>query len=202
MASLHRPQSSRNCAGAASGIGKHLSRHLVEHGRSSKPGYPVKADVTKRDNVVDMFRNAGVAALGFPDNPGRPDVSPITVNIVGIVVTASQSSLHPFGGEPVYTASKHGVLGLVRTTALRTEHEKIFIKFHSLSAVGPGSTSSALMPPEIEAGMNARGWKVSKDTNILVIEFESPSISSLILLRAACGGCRRLCLPIPIPHPQ
>jgi hypothetical protein len=36
---------------------------------------------------LNNIRNAGVAALGFPDNPGRPDVSPITVNIVGVVYT-------------------------------------------------------------------------------------------------------------------
>ncbi|KAJ7615536.1 hypothetical protein FB45DRAFT_1035516 [Roridomyces roridus] len=44
-----------------------------------------------------------------------------------ILVTASQSSLHPMRAEPLYTASKHGVVGLVRATAMRTAREGIFI---------------------------------------------------------------------------
>ncbi|KAJ7634830.1 NAD(P)-binding protein [Roridomyces roridus] len=166
----------------------------LNRGRPAEVAYFVKADVTNWLEMVELFRravsifegnldfvfaNAGTAALGFPDQAGPPNFTPIMVNLVGvmytiqvavnhfrefktpgrIVVTASQSSLHPFSGEPVYTASKFGVLGLVRATAPRTVREKILI-----NAVGPGSTTTALMPPDIEALMNASGLKVSKET--------------------------------------
>jgi len=125
-----------------------------------------------------VFANAGAALLGFPNSQGQPDLSAINVNLIGviftmqaainhfrahrsggnIIVTASQASLHPFGGEPLYTASKHGVLGLVRATAMQSQAEGIYI-----NAIAPGSTSSGLMPKVVEDALNSRGWKVSKE---------------------------------------
>ncbi|KAJ7615548.1 NAD(P)-binding protein [Roridomyces roridus] len=125
-----------------------------------------------------VFANAGVGVIGFPDKPGPPNIASITVNLIGVVytmqaaiahfrefkaggrilVTASQSSLHPMRAEPLYTASKHGVVGLVRATAMRTAREGIFI-----NAVAPGNTPSKMMS-KYSTAMDNLGWSVSKET--------------------------------------
>ncbi|EIN13001.1 NAD(P)-binding protein [Punctularia strigosozonata HHB-11173 SS5] len=167
---------------------------------AGQKAFAISGDVTKWDSVVGMFKateellkkhtgksnisfvfaNAGAAAIGFPFQRGEPNITSISVNLIGalytiqaainhfrkhrapgrIIVTASQSSLHPFGGEPIYTASKHGVLGLVRATAIALENEKNI----TINAIGPGSTDSTLMPDVVLQGMNSRGWAVEKDT--------------------------------------
>ncbi|EMD35759.1 hypothetical protein CERSUDRAFT_115709 [Gelatoporia subvermispora B] len=166
----------------------------LNSGRTTAVAFFVKADVTSWKEVVTSFQtaetilrsgldfvfaNAGSAAIGFPNCPDEPNLSPIHVNLAGvvftiqaainhfrkhgsggrIVVTASQASLHPFPGEPLYTASKAGVMGLVRATGPVVKREGIYV-----NAIAPGSTDSALMPKEIEEGMNSFGWAVSKET--------------------------------------
>ncbi|EPS94438.1 NAD-binding protein, partial [Fomitopsis schrenkii] len=150
----------------------------------------IEADITVWDDVTRMFQtaeqmlsskldvvfaNAGTALMGFPNAEGAPNLHTINVNLSGtiytlqaainhfrshksggqVIVTASQASIHPIGGEPLYTASKFGVLGLVRATAMQMEAEGIYI-----NAVAPGSTSSNLMPKDVEEALNAEGWKV------------------------------------------
>ncbi|EPS92991.1 NAD-binding protein, partial [Fomitopsis schrenkii] len=145
----------------------------------NQAAYCMRADVTSWDDTVNVFRvaeqtflskvdfvfaNAGAAILGFPNGKGAPDLTAAINHFRAhrsgghVIVTASQASLHPFGGEPLYTASKHGVLGLVRATAMQVATEGIYI-----NAVAPGSTSSNLMPKAIEDALNSRGWKVSKE---------------------------------------
>jgi NAD(P)-dependent dehydrogenase (short-subunit alcohol dehydrogenase family) len=206
--------------GAASGIGKALSTHIIRNGgrvicadinrstgeaalqtlntgaTQSPSAYFLHTDVSDWDSVNGTFQraeellggpldfvipNAGKTSFGFPDAEGKPDVSTLQVNLIGvlytmqaainhyrthatqghIVVTASETSLHPFAGEPIYTASKHAVLGLVRATAARTEAESILI-----NAVGPGSVTTPLMPPHLEEIFNSHGWKTPMETVI------------------------------------
>jgi len=138
-----------------------------------------QAEAVLGGKVDFVFPNAGVASLGFPDRPGKPKIKTLNVNLIGvlytmqaainhfrafkspgrIVVTASQSSLYPLAGDPIYTVSKHGVLGLVRATAMRTVKHGILI-----NAIGPGSTESQLMPRQVEEFLNSRGWKTPKET--------------------------------------
>ncbi|MEU1520143.1 3-(cis-5,6-dihydroxycyclohexa-1,3-dien-1-yl)propanoate dehydrogenase [Streptomyces sp. NPDC005811] len=58
-----------------------------------------------------------------------------------IVMTASNASLHPGGGGPLYTAAKHAVVGLVRQLAYELAPEI------RVNAVAPGGMLTALAPP-------------------------------------------------------
>ena len=58
-----------------------------------------------------------------------------------VVMTASNASLHPGGGGPLYTAAKHAVVGLVRQLAYELAPEV------RVNAVAPGGMLTALAPP-------------------------------------------------------
>lgn len=58
-----------------------------------------------------------------------------------IIMTASNASLHPGGGGPLYTAAKHAVVGLVRQLAYELAPEI------RVNAVAPGGMLTALAPP-------------------------------------------------------
>lgn len=58
-----------------------------------------------------------------------------------IVMTASNASLHPGGGGPLYTAAKHAVVGLVKQLAYELAPEV------RVNAVAPGGMRTALSPP-------------------------------------------------------
>ncbi|EIM91644.1 NAD-P-binding protein [Stereum hirsutum FP-91666 SS1] len=172
----------------------------------------LQLDVTKRDAVFDAFErahsmitkvdpkarldfvfpNAGVAARGFPYQQGGVNLSPINVNLIGviytieaavryfrthdvhpgrIVVTASLSSVFPLNTDPLYTASKAGVLALVRATAAQTVRDNIYV-----NAVGPGFTLTPLIPPEVERKLRRLGLSTTRDTVIRAFElFLDPS---------------------------
>lgn len=57
-----------------------------------------------------------------------------------IVATASLAGIVPFGHDPVYTASKHAVVGLVRSLA-----EQLAAKGISIAAVCPGIVDTPLL---------------------------------------------------------
>lgn len=58
-----------------------------------------------------------------------------------MVMTASNASLHPGGGGPLYTAAKHAVVGLVRQLAYELAPDI------RVNAVAPGGMLTALAPP-------------------------------------------------------
>lgn len=58
-----------------------------------------------------------------------------------LVMTASNASLHPGGGGPLYTAAKHAVVGLVRQLAYELAPDV------RVNAVAPGGMMTALAPP-------------------------------------------------------
>jgi 2,3-dihydroxy-2,3-dihydrophenylpropionate dehydrogenase/cis-2,3-dihydrobiphenyl-2,3-diol dehydrogenase len=62
-----------------------------------------------------------------------------------LVMTASNASLHPGGGGPLYTAAKHAVVGLVRQLAYELAPEI------RVNAVAPGGMLTALAPPPVLA---------------------------------------------------
>ncbi|NUR98532.1 MAG: 3-(cis-5,6-dihydroxycyclohexa-1,3-dien-1-yl)propanoate dehydrogenase [Kribbellaceae bacterium] len=58
-----------------------------------------------------------------------------------MVMTASNASLHPGGGGPLYTAAKHAVVGLVRQLAYELAPDI------RVNAVAPGGMLTSLAPP-------------------------------------------------------
>ncbi|THH17828.1 hypothetical protein EUX98_g9051 [Antrodiella citrinella] len=107
------------------------------------------AFLTKLDFV---FANAGIIGgkRCFPDegSNGKPNTRMLDINFLGvlytmqaainhfrshnsrgcIIATASIAGMYPLRPDPLYAASKHAVVGLVRSAAMRTEKEKIYIK--------------------------------------------------------------------------
>jgi 15-hydroxyprostaglandin dehydrogenase (NAD) len=61
-----------------------------------------------------------------------------------ITVTASNSAFYPFPSLPLYGATKHAVLGLVRSTAYMLKKEGI-----AINAVCPGFVKTGLLSPEM-----------------------------------------------------
>lgn len=53
-----------------------------------------------------------------------------------IVCTASNAGLYPFPMAPIYSATKHGVIGLVRSLARPLEAEKIRINALAPAVIG------------------------------------------------------------------
>lgn len=53
-----------------------------------------------------------------------------------IVCTASNAGLYPFPMAPIYAATKHGVIGLVRSLARSLEAEKIRINALAPAVIG------------------------------------------------------------------
>ena len=68
-------------------------------------------------------------------------IPPLRATHGSIVMTASNASLHPGGGGPLYTAAKHAVVGLVRQLAYELAPDV------RVNAVAPGGMLTALAPP-------------------------------------------------------
>lgn len=60
-----------------------------------------------------------------------------------IIILASSAGIYPAPNGPLYTASKHGLVGLTRAMAMRYQNENIH-----LSCICPGSVATGLMPAE------------------------------------------------------
>ncbi|ETN39132.1 uncharacterized protein HMPREF1541_05355 [Cyphellophora europaea CBS 101466] len=99
--------------------------------------------------------------------PKPPDQLPLDINVKAVVggiwlyrylaarrhdgymggnmtVMASSAGLYPAEGLPVYSASKHAVVGLVRSAAKGLKKEGV-----RLDAICPGLVETALMPREV-----------------------------------------------------
>ena len=109
------------------------------------------------------FLNAGVANGGALDEPFDAEGyrRMLAVNIDGvafgilaalpalrrrgggdIIATASLAGLNPFPSDPVYTATKHAVVGLVRSVAPSLVEDNI-----RLNAICPGYADTAMLDP-------------------------------------------------------
>jgi NAD(P)-dependent dehydrogenase (short-subunit alcohol dehydrogenase family) len=80
-------------------------------------------------NVKAMLAGAKAAAAALRTSRGA------------LVMTASNASLHPGGGGPLYTAAKHAVVGLVKQLAYELAPDV------RVNAVAPGGMRTALAPP-------------------------------------------------------
>ena len=70
-----------------------------------------------------------------------------------IVATASLAGLVPLDRDPLYTATKHAVVGFVRAVAPQLAERGIRI-----SAVAPGFADTPILDPQMRAGMEAVGF--------------------------------------------
>ncbi len=69
-----------------------------------------------------------------------------------IVATASLAGLGPYAADPIYAATKHGIVGLVRSVA--PQLAEIGVRVH---AICPGGVDTGLLPAERKAEIVAAG---------------------------------------------
>jgi NAD(P)-dependent dehydrogenase (short-subunit alcohol dehydrogenase family) len=72
-----------------------------------------------------------------------------------VVATASLSGIGPFADDPVYAATKHAVVGLVRSLAVPLQARGI-----TINCVCPGMTATGLLTPDARAEIAARGLRI------------------------------------------
>jgi len=72
-----------------------------------------------------------------------------------IVATASLAGIGPFADDPVYAATKHAVVGLVRSLA-----EPLRAKGITINCVCPGMTSTGLLTADARAQIESRGLRI------------------------------------------
>jgi len=154
------------------------SRQMSRRGTTCRTRLPRQARFFKLDFV---FANAGIIGgkRCFPDEGGKggkPSTRMLDINFVGvlytmqaaidhfrahknrgcIIATASIAGMYPLRPDPLYAASKHAVVGLVRSAAMRTEKEKIYI-----NAIAPAATESGMVTKSTIQEMNALGLATS-----------------------------------------
>jgi NAD(P)-dependent dehydrogenase (short-subunit alcohol dehydrogenase family) len=78
-----------------------------------------------------------------------------------IVVTASLGGLAPIGADPIYSLTKHAVVGLVRSLAPQLSRRGLRI-----NAVCPGWADTALLPPEQHALFGETGYPLIEPDRI------------------------------------
>jgi len=78
-----------------------------------------------------------------------------------IVVTASLAGLGPEGRDPVYTLTKHGVIGFVRSVAPQLERRGVRI-----NAVAPGFVDTPLIDGVARAMLEAAGFPLLRPENV------------------------------------
>jgi NAD(P)-dependent dehydrogenase (short-subunit alcohol dehydrogenase family) len=69
-----------------------------------------------------------------------------------IVATASLAGLGPYDADPIYAATKHGIVGLVRSAA--PQLSTIGVRLH---AICPGGVDTGLLPADRKAAISAAG---------------------------------------------
>jgi NAD(P)-dependent dehydrogenase (short-subunit alcohol dehydrogenase family) len=72
-----------------------------------------------------------------------------------IVATASLAGIGPFADDPVYAATKHAVVGLVRSLA-----EPLRPKGITINCVCPGMTATGLLTADARSQIEARGLRI------------------------------------------
>jgi NAD(P)-dependent dehydrogenase (short-subunit alcohol dehydrogenase family) len=78
-----------------------------------------------------------------------------------IVATASLAGVGPYVGDPVYAATKHAVVGLVRSLGPVLEPRGI-----TINCVCPGMTATGLLTKEAEAEIAAQGLRLMEPAQV------------------------------------
>jgi NAD(P)-dependent dehydrogenase (short-subunit alcohol dehydrogenase family) len=101
------------------------------------------------DDYRRMFR-VNVDGVAF----GLRAVVPIMAG-GAIVATASLAGIGPFADDPVYAATKHAVVGLVRSMA-----EPLRAKGITINCVCPGMTATGLLTADARSQIESRGLRI------------------------------------------
>jgi NAD(P)-dependent dehydrogenase (short-subunit alcohol dehydrogenase family) len=159
--------------GGASGIGAAVVRRLEDDGTDVRSldlvtGFDV-SDPAAWDSVDDVefaFLNAGVGGSG-DDLAGYRRMLGVNVDGVvfgvrrleqvmqaggSIVATASLAGLMPMPADPIYTLTKHAVVGYVRAVAPHLTERGIRI-----NAVCPGFVDTPIVAPKLREWIAAEG---------------------------------------------
>ena len=78
-----------------------------------------------------------------------------------IVATASLAGIGPFADDPVYAATKHAVVGLVRSLA-----EPLAAKGITINCVCPGMTATGLLTADARSQIAARGLQIMEPRQV------------------------------------
>ncbi|WAC54156.1 SDR family oxidoreductase [Gordonia sp. SL306] len=131
LGDLTEPETSDRAVEAAGG---HLDLLVLNAGMNSVDKDPADVDLDRYRAVVGVNQHAVMwglrAALPVMRQRGRGS----------IVVTASLAALHGVEQDPIYTMTKHAVIGLVRALSGKLAREGI-----SLAAVCPGLVDTPLI---------------------------------------------------------
>jgi NAD(P)-dependent dehydrogenase (short-subunit alcohol dehydrogenase family) len=134
------------------------------------------ADELRADDGVDLVHlNAGILAASdavpFLETPAARYRTMVGVNLDGvvlgvhalapvmiergggaIVVTASLAGLIPYGGDPIYAATKHGVVGFVRSVAPQLSREGVRLHAICPSGIDTPMVAGARVQQGVERG--------------------------------------------------
>lgn len=130
------------------------------------------------DDQIDRLLGVNVHGVLY----GVRAVVPAMARGGGIVVTASVAGLIGWSPDPLYTLSKHAVVGLVR--ALDPHLDALDI---SVNAVCPGIVDTAMLGPEMKAALEGAGVPIIAPSQI--------AEGVLTALRSGCTGTCFQCLP-------
>ncbi|HEY8216253.1 MAG TPA: SDR family oxidoreductase [Acidimicrobiia bacterium] len=132
-------------------------------------------DVAREGRLALAHLNAGILTASedvpFLDTPVERSLALLRVNLDGVIfgvralapvmidqdggaiaVTASLAGLIPYAGDPVYTATKHGVVGFVRSVTGELRRAGV-----RLTAVCPGGIDTPMVAGERKARMDEHG---------------------------------------------
>ncbi len=93
---------------------------------------------TLSDSFDEMFR---VNVLGYM-NLAKAALKPLVASRGSLIYTVSNAGFHPDGGGPLYTATKHAVVGLIRQLAFE------FGPYVRVNGVAPGAINTNLRGSE------------------------------------------------------
>jgi len=79
----------------------------------------------------------------------------------GIVATASLAGIGPFADDPVYAATKHAVVGLVRSLA-----EPLRARDITINCVCPGMTATGLLTADARSQIAAQGLQIMEPRQV------------------------------------
>jgi NAD(P)-dependent dehydrogenase (short-subunit alcohol dehydrogenase family) len=116
-----------------------------------------------------------------------------------IVATASLAGLGPYGADPIYAATKHGVVGLVRSAA--PQLAAIGVRLH---AICPGGVDTGLLPPDRKAAISAAGRPMLTPDEVagaILALLESPEHGLVHTIVHGRGSERYSFRGVPGPRP-
>jgi NAD(P)-dependent dehydrogenase (short-subunit alcohol dehydrogenase family) len=168
------------CCDIADDAGRAVARSIDATYRSLDVGDPaawaeLEAELRRDDrDVTRAVLNAGmltgVEPRPFLDVPAERYRRVRAVNMDGVVLgiqtmarlmtrhggaivaTASLAGLGPYDADPIYAATKHGVVGLVRSAAPQLAASGV-----RLHAICPGGVDTGLLPRDQKAAISAAG---------------------------------------------